>query len=126
GVPPVRTDASGLVTVPTPGGVPATLGASAAKPPRLRIVAISEDHGIAVADAPIAPAAEQGGDRLFLYTDRPIYRPGHTVYWKAFARRATGDGYAIPAGAPSLNPTGPAAARLDVPAATLSAHGRAA
>ncbi len=126
GVPPVRTDGAGLVTIPTPNGIPATLAGTGMKPPRLRIVAVSEEHGIAVADAPLAAAAEQGGDKVFLYTDRPIYRPGHTVHWKAFARRASGEEYAMPnATSVLLSLTGPDGASLDVPQRPLSAHGSA-
>jgi len=31
--------------------------------------------------------------RLYLYTDRPIYRPGHTIYFDAIARNTGLDGY---------------------------------
>jgi len=31
------------------------------------------------------------------YTDRGIYRPGQTVYWKGIIRDVTGDGYRLPA-----------------------------
>jgi uncharacterized protein YfaS (alpha-2-macroglobulin family) len=34
----------------------------------------------------------------YLYTDRPVYRPGHTVHFKAIVRVKTPDGYSIPAG----------------------------
>lgn len=33
---------------------------------------------------------------LFVYTDRPIYRPGDTVQFKAIARILTGDKYSLP------------------------------
>ncbi len=126
GQPPIRSDARGIATIATPNGVPATMGGRVAGPVRLRIVAVSEAHGVAVADAPLAAAAEQGGDALFLYTDRPIYRPGHTINWKAFARRSRGPEYALPPPAPvSLTLSGPDGATLDVKAATLSAHGSA-
>ncbi len=32
-----------------------------------------------------------------VHTDRPIYRPGHTVHWKATLRALTADGYVLPA-----------------------------
>ncbi len=126
GVPPVLTDVTGLVTIPTPGGIPATLSSVTGIAPRLRIIAISGDHGIAVSDAPLVPAAERSGDKLFLYTDRPIYRPGHTVHWKAFARRSTGEAYAIPeATHVALSLSGPDGASLDVTSAPLNARGSA-
>ena len=92
GMPPVRTDARGLVTIPTPGGVPAGYTGPRRVNPPLRVVAIGEGFGVAVVDPPLAPAVEQGGDRAFVYTDRPIYRPGHTVHWKTFARKASANG----------------------------------
>jgi uncharacterized protein YfaS (alpha-2-macroglobulin family) len=36
--------------------------------------------------------------RGYVYTDRPVYRPGHTVHFKAVLRSMTSSGYAIPAG----------------------------
>ncbi|HEV3198406.1 MAG TPA: MG2 domain-containing protein [Bryobacteraceae bacterium] len=35
----------------------------------------------------------------YAYTDRPVYRPGHTVHFNAIVRRRTGSGYEVPAGA---------------------------
>ncbi|MGD0617435.1 MAG: MG2 domain-containing protein, partial [Bryobacteraceae bacterium] len=32
----------------------------------------------------------------YIYTDRPVYRPGHTVDFKAIVRSAAANGYAIP------------------------------
>jgi hypothetical protein len=32
----------------------------------------------------------------YVYTDRPVYRPGHTVYWKAILRTQSGPSYALP------------------------------
>ncbi len=32
----------------------------------------------------------------YLYTERPVYRPGHTVYWKGILRTQVGAGYAVP------------------------------
>ncbi len=62
-----------------------------------RIVAVSAEHGVSVAESPLSPAASQGGDRVYLYTERPIYRPGQTVYWKVFARDSRASGYVMPA-----------------------------
>src|SRR5260370_19458620 len=36
----------------------------------------------------------------FVYTDRPVYRPGHTVHLKGILRSLTGDRYKVPAGTP--------------------------
>ncbi|HEV2447276.1 MAG TPA: MG2 domain-containing protein [Candidatus Sulfopaludibacter sp.] len=34
----------------------------------------------------------------YVYTDRPVYRPGHTVHFKGILRVRNADGYAVPAG----------------------------
>jgi len=34
----------------------------------------------------------------YVYTDRPVYRPGHTVYFRALLRRQNGERYQVPAG----------------------------
>jgi uncharacterized protein YfaS (alpha-2-macroglobulin family) len=34
----------------------------------------------------------------YVYTDRPVYRPGHTVHFRGILRRMNGDKYAVPAG----------------------------
>ncbi|HEY1759582.1 MAG TPA: MG2 domain-containing protein [Bryobacteraceae bacterium] len=34
----------------------------------------------------------------YIYTDRPIYRPGHTVHFKGILRLRTSNGYEVPAG----------------------------
>jgi hypothetical protein len=84
--PHLATDARGMVVITGGSNLPQT-----------RIIAVSADHGISVAESPLSPSASQGGHRVYLYTERPIYRPGQTVYWKLFARDAGGSGYVIPA-----------------------------
>ncbi len=34
----------------------------------------------------------------YIYTDRPVYRPGHTVHFRAILRSRNGDKYKVPAG----------------------------
>ncbi len=108
-----RTDANGLLLMPLKAG------------DQVRVVAGSEGHGLAVAEAPLAGGAAGAGDRMLLYTERPIYRPGQTVYWKMFARRGAGDGFTLPTGGASLSLAGPDGASVAVPGAKLSAHGSA-
>lgn len=43
--------------------------------------------------------AEGWQSKVFVSTDRPVYRPGQTVKWRAIYRRANGGAYRIPAGA---------------------------
>ncbi len=62
-----------------------------------------------------------------VHTDRPIYRPGHTVHFKASVRRLTGDGPQVPAPGTSVAITfrdgaGNAAGRAE---ATLDEFGSA-
>ncbi len=35
----------------------------------------------------------------YIYTDRPVYRPGHTMHFKGVLRLRTADGHEVPAGA---------------------------
>jgi len=110
-----KSDANGLLMLPLKGAGE-----------HVRVVASSPVHGLAVAEAALAGAASQGGDRVFLYTERPIYRPGQTVYWKAFARRGGAAGYALPgASRATLALDGPEGAAVAVPATLLSSHGSA-
>jgi hypothetical protein len=109
-----RSDGRGLVEIPLTARTD------------LRVVALSDFSGAAIADAPLTSAANQGGDRAFLYTDRPIYRPGQTVYWKAFARAAAPGGYGMPGSrSVALELRGPDGSNLPVPAASLSPRGSA-
>src|ERR1017187_5310277 len=38
----------------------------------------------------------------YIYTDRPVYRPGHTVHFKGILRQIGAAGYTVPAGKPLL------------------------
>lgn len=82
--PAVTTDPRGLVEI-------ARIGSSGD-----RYVAISPEHGVSVAESPFTPDPRMAGDRVYLYTERPIYRPGQTVYWKLFARSEGRQGYVAP------------------------------
>ncbi|HWZ12227.1 MAG TPA: MG2 domain-containing protein, partial [Acidobacteriaceae bacterium] len=43
---------------------------------------------------------DESGARMlkYIYTDRPVYRPGHTVHWKAILREKQADHLIVPAG----------------------------
>ncbi len=58
---------------------------------------------IARAKGDVAVNSVEGSDSVrdwtgYIYTDRPVYRPGHTVHFKAVLRQRTADGYQVPAG----------------------------
>ena len=58
---------------------------------------------MAQADGDVAVNAIDGREPVgdwtgYVYTDRPVYRPGHTVHFKALLRIHSGDGYQVPAG----------------------------
>ncbi|MEN6627372.1 MAG: alpha-2-macroglobulin family protein [Candidatus Sumerlaeia bacterium] len=40
--------------------------------------------------------AREDGIRLYAYTDRPAYRPGEEINWKAIVRRDSGEDFSIP------------------------------
>lgn len=109
------TGPDGLVSLPTD------------RANRTRWLAVSEKHGVAIVEAPLSGEAQGGGDRLFLFTERPIYRPGHTVHWKLFARQASGDAWSLPAAgtAVTLKLAGPDGSEVEVAGAGLSASGSA-
>ena len=53
----------------------------------LWVLAVSEKGTAMVTPASYAFSATQNNRwASFVYTDRPVYRPGHTVYWKAILR----------------------------------------
>ncbi|MEY4069564.1 MAG: hypothetical protein RL721_178 [Candidatus Eisenbacteria bacterium] len=89
------------------------------------VVAISERAGVAMVRSPLAGRAAVSGDQSFLFTDRPLVRPGQTVNWKLFARRGGAKGYTVPdATSVTLRLDGPGQS-LSVPATKLSASGTA-
>jgi uncharacterized protein YfaS (alpha-2-macroglobulin family) len=64
----------------------------------VRIVARNgRDFGVnSVAGA--APGADDGEWTGYLYTDRPVYRPGHTVHFRGIVRLRNATGYQVPVG----------------------------
>jgi len=60
----------------------------------------------------------------FVYTDRPVYRPGHTVHLKGILRNLTGDRYKVPAGTPvQVTVTDPTSKTVFQKSLTLSPMG---
>lgn len=69
-------------------------------------------------------AQEQGEYRTYLYTDRPVYRPGQVVNYKGIVRQKQGPGYRVPASLPvKLEIRDPTDALLRRASYTTSAFG---
>lgn len=83
-----RTDADGLAELPV----------EAARPDELRVVATKGGDYTATALASYAFSGARENWNGYFYTDRPVYRPGHTVFFKGILRVRGVDGYTIPAG----------------------------
>ncbi len=68
--------------------------------------------------------SDQQQERAYIYTDRPVYRPGHTVHIKAVVRAQKGDTLQLPpAGTPTLEVTDSANKVVFSKAIPLSVHG---
>lgn len=87
----------------------------------LALARMGED--VALADASFYSGA--ANDRVvYLFTDRPVYRPGHEVHFKGIIRSRSGTAYAPPKGGEAsvsvVDPSGTAVDTLDV---QVSANG---
>ncbi|MCX6047412.1 MAG: Ig-like domain-containing protein [Chloroflexi bacterium] len=54
------------------------------------------NQGVAVYDFNLNTGYGTGQYQLYFYTDRPIYKPGQTIYWKGIVRSLTDDQYTLP------------------------------
>ncbi len=85
----LRTDANGLAESALPQG----------RYQDIRIVAV---HGedVAILTPYAWNLSSNPGEDItgYIYTDRPIYRPGHTVHFKVILRAHNGDAYQLPSG----------------------------
>ncbi len=82
-----QTDADGV----------AELSLAPAKEGELTIVARrGPDVAVNTIQGRFSPSADQWTG--YIYTDRPVYRPGHTVHYKAVLRLRGVNGYEVPAG----------------------------
>ncbi len=61
--------------------------------------------GISPWDFNLGSGASASSYQAYVYTDRPIYRPGQTVYWKAIVRRDNDGSYSLPAPGASVSVT---------------------
>lgn len=116
-----QTDANGMATL----GLSQSLAQLGGSPDNVWLLA---RHG---ADAALVtpwgygfgPSGQQQ-ERAYIYTDRPVYRPGHTVHIKAVVRVEKGDTLELPqAATPTLEVTDSANKVVFSKAIPLSAHG---
>lgn len=82
------TNANGFAELPVP----------AQRPEDLRIVARHSGDVAVSALASYAFNASREQWNGYIYTDRPVYRPGHTAQFKGILRVGAGGGYLVPAG----------------------------
>ncbi len=78
-----KTDASGLLSLADRSGKVRVIGRSDGN---LAILNLAREE-TAAAGVPL---------KGYLYTERPAYRPGQTVYFKGVLRKTVGEGYALP------------------------------
>ena len=63
------------------------------------MVAVSGEDVAIITGSEYALSSNPGADwKGFVYTDRPVYRPGHTVEFRAVLRNRSGRKYQVPAG----------------------------
>ena len=84
----VESDANGL----------AEFKLSDARPDDLRLVARNGGNFAATTLAEYSFETSRQHWMGYIYTDRPVYRPGHTVHFKGILRQRTAAGYVVPAG----------------------------
>lgn len=76
----------------------------------LDALAVSPEGHFALASSSRSSDAVTSDKKIFVYTDRPIYRPGHEMFFKAILRNDSEEGLRIPAGetvwARVINPQG--------------------
>lgn len=88
-----KTDADGVVELKVPAG-DATYGVA-----HDSSVTLLAKNGSDIAINSLGMNSGHGEWVGYIYTDRPVYRPGHTVHFKGILRLRTADGHEVPAGA---------------------------
>ena len=83
-----------------------------------RVLVLAGEQAAASEVEPGDVFAEGRQTKVYVHTDRPAYRPGQKVQWRAIFRRADGGEYRTPAGAKAvavlLDPRGQEVERKDV------------
>ncbi len=95
------TGADGTLQVnirPNPDATWAATVAIAGTPgdPSYAVVSSDWSTGISVWDFGLSGGWTLDAIQSFFYTDRPIYRPGQTIYWKGIVRALQNDVYTLP------------------------------
>ncbi len=88
-----KTGADGLLVLPLPA-IKAATTADNDNGQQLQVVGHYGDN-MAVASVEQNSPEDEGGLRAYTYTDRPVYRPGHTVYFKSVLRELHGNDYRV-------------------------------
>jgi uncharacterized protein YfaS (alpha-2-macroglobulin family) len=85
----LKSDKNGLAESPLPDG----------QYQDVRVVATHGDDVALITPESYNLSSRPGEDlTAYVYTDRPVYRPGHTVHFKAILRTYSGEKYKVPAG----------------------------
>jgi len=85
----LKSDASGLTDSPLPEG----------QYEDVRVVAIhGDDVALTTPESYNLSSKPEQDLTAYVYTERPVYRPGHTVHFKAILRAYSGERYKVPAG----------------------------
>jgi len=64
---------------------------------RRQVLVVGERDGNVVISDPYYYSYDESRARTYIHTDRPVYRPGHTVYWRGILRTVDDNGaYATP------------------------------
>jgi hypothetical protein len=93
-----QTGSDGLATLTMAGpAAPPDANGNVPEPENVWILARSGADAALVTPWSYGFAPDQSGDlKAYIYTDRPVYRPGHTVHIKAVVRREKNDALELP------------------------------
>lgn len=64
--------------------------------PANSLVFVKAGNNIALADPRFYPASQTSGERLYIFTERPVYKPEQEVYFKGIIRNMDNDGWQLP------------------------------
>lgn len=121
-----RTDGDGFASLTmTPRGANLPGGAGGAEPENVWILArLGSNAALVTPWSYNFGQQNQRQARAYIYTDRPVYRPGHTVHIKAIVRLKKDDALQLPEGwTPTLEVTDSNGTTVFSKDITLSAHG---